>query len=175
MKDQADHNLTARQASDLAISLLPHDMRIEALTKYAERNGAAALIELFAGFMGLANQVVETTREFVELYLIAECDHYPYTAEKINLPTVFGALNGIGIALKPSRGMCGGCAFRQGTPANMSPITTADAKWTINCDERFMCHEDLPADGDPKRLCVGFARVRRHGLRNACTTPPVSR
>ena len=69
---------------------------------------------------------------------------HPQLAEKINLPTLFGALHGVVLAAGvKSDKTCGGCAFRLGTPANQSPITTGDADWYFHPGEGdCLCHED---------------------------------
>lgn len=57
--------------------------------------------------------------------------------------------------------LCGGCAFRLGTAANQSPITTIDADDCAHPGEQpFMCHETLDDNGNPQEACGGFAKAR---------------
>lgn len=155
-----DYAMTNAQADALkGVALLPADIRKLALDRYIADHGADALAELFAQFIGLANSVVANNRECIELFAIVEGGEHPYTAEKYNLPTIFGALCGVSLANSLTEGEpCVGCAYRLGTPANQSPSTTLDAEWCENEGEpRFHCHEDLNELGEPSRLCVGHA------------------
>lgn len=139
---------------------LPPDLRREALGKLL--GDREAVLDLFSEFMGLANSVVENNREMIEIILICEGGMSDREAEKANLPTIFGALNGIQLAegVDTSRA-CHGCAFRLGSCANQSPVTTTDADHAGNPGEfNFMCHEDLDERGEPTKGCAGFAQVR---------------
>src|SRR4051794_11486730 len=83
-----------------ALSALPavnQSTRARLLKMYADSKGIDKLIDLFAQFIGLANSVVANNRDFIELYLITEHKMYPHEAEKINLPDLFGALQGIAL------------------------------------------------------------------------------
>lgn len=142
---------------------LPRDIRMLALERFAKIYGQAALLELFADFIGMANRVIENTREAIELNLIIDHGWHPNTAEKVNLPTIFGALFGVSLAKGIDQDkLCAGCAFRIGTVANQCPSTTIDADWCAHPGERpFMCHEDLDEAGNPTRGCAGFAQKRR--------------
>lgn len=148
------------------ISLHPDEIRLQALNQYAEKNGPEALLNLFSQFIGLANSVVHNNREMVELYLVTDCDHHPYAADKINLPTIFGALNGVALAngIDPAK-TCPGCAFRSGTCANQSPVTSCDADWAVRGEIDFMCHDHLGENGKPDRKCIGFSKSKhRDGI-----------
>ena len=158
-----EYALTRSQATTLAGATgLPVETREEIFAHYAKVHGAPALASLFAQFMGLANSVVANNRTALEIFGMVNLDGGPYTVEKYNLPTIFGACNGAIIADGVEQeGLCGGCAFRIGTHANQSPVTTCDADYCSHPGEQpFMCHEDMREDGDPKRACVGFARLR---------------
>jgi hypothetical protein len=157
------YSLTRDEASMLAGACgLPVDVRAVIFEKYAMRHGVAALTNLFAQFMGLANSVVANNRDALEIFGIVHCNLGPYEAEKINLPTIFGACNGAMLAGgMEQEGLCGGCAFRLGTHANQSPVTTCDADWCSHPGEaNFFCHEELDEKGEPVKACVGFARLR---------------
>jgi hypothetical protein len=142
--------------------LLPFDLRVQLLQQYLTKHGVDALTQLFAQFIGMANSVVANNREMAELVLISEGNVHPHTAEKINLPTLFGAAmgakNSLGIAQGP---LCIGCAYRIGSAANQSPVTTIDAQSCKEDGEKFMCHENLDGSGKPTKLCVGHAHAMR--------------
>lgn len=161
--DGTDYAISAEDAGELlGAVLLPADIRREVLRRYCRARGRAALTNLFAEFIGLANSVIANNREMVETVLTTEADWHPHTSEKVNLPTLFGALQGICLATSVDPAdLCGGCAFRLGTPANQSPSTTSDADWCSHPGEtNFMCHEDLDDRGEPTRGCRGFAQTR---------------
>jgi hypothetical protein len=159
-----DYSFSVSDAKELlGAVLLPGDIRKLILKKYLKERGSEALVELFTQFIGMANSVIANNREVIEMELVTKDSMHPHTAEKINLPTLFGALNGVVIAagVKQEK-TCGGCAFRLGTPANQSPVTTCDADWCSHPDEvDFMCHEDLDDKGQPTKKCIGFAQERK--------------
>lgn len=158
-----DYAISPDDARELmGVVTLPHEYRSMVLTNYAAEHGIIALAELFAQFIGLANSVVANNREMLELHLICAHGEYPESAAKLNLPTLFGALNGVALAASVDQTKtCGGCAFRLGTPANQSPVTTCDAGWCSDGEVEFWCHEDLDAKGKPRRKCVGFTQARK--------------
>lgn len=162
-----DHEITREEANTLkGIAGLPREIRIEALTKLMPPE---RMLSLAADLIGLGNQLNASTREFLEFYLVIEGKEDPHAVEKINLPTVFGALNGIEIAVKPVRGMCNGCAFRQRTPANQSPITSFDAADSVRgaISQDFMCHMRPNKHGECLVPCFGAraAKKQRRGRR----------
>lgn len=149
-----DYALTDTQAETLqGASLIPVDLR----RKLLRRLRRDELVELFAQFIGLANSVVANNREMIELAGIISGELHPERAHEINLPTIFGALSGVKAAnLVPAEAKtCGGCAYRLGTPANQSPVTTSDVDWQRGAGDDFWCHEDMNADGSPNRKCIG--------------------
>ena len=160
-----DYNLTAKQARELmGAVLLPAEIRRKVLALYARKHGQAALIDLFAQIIGLANSVVANTCDMVELELIVAGVMHPDRPDQgPNLPTLFGALSGVALAEGIDQApLCHGCAFRLGTPANQSPITTCDADWCSHPgEEPFYCHEDRDENDDPTRGCAGFAQMRK--------------
>jgi hypothetical protein len=143
---------------------LPHDMREQFLRQYAQDNGVTGLISFFNEFIALARSLEDNTRQFIGEYLIAECNHEPETVERLNLPTLLGAVQGMGIAIPRVPGMCDGCAFRKGTAANQSIITTADARDCTRDAESFHCHEHLDEHGNPTRKCAGYAVVHSRNV-----------
>lgn len=160
-----DYAMSARDASELkGVVLLPFEIRREILDNYRKTRGADALVDLFAHFIGMANAVVKNSYESVFLLGIIEGNMHPHQAEKINVPSLFGALQGIELAAQvDQRKTCDGCAFRLGTLANQSPSTTSDAIWcNVGDEELFMCHEHLDEQGEPIVPCGGHEQVRRH-------------
>lgn len=106
------------------------------------------------------------SKRLVELYPALYCSawrgEHPHTAEQANLPTMFGALQGVVLAATVDpRGTCAGCAYRLGTPANTSPVTTSDAIYCRQELSRFYCHADLDDQGNPVRTCVGHAKAMK--------------
>lgn len=163
-----DYAMTDEQLDALmGTTSISVDMRRIILRKFLADHGGDALADLFAEFIGLANSVVENSREAAELLLITEGGLDPRQAEKINLPTILGALYGVALAagIDASK-TCNGCAFRQGSWANQSLSTTVDA---ADCSEvggqTFMCHEEMDEGGNPVKACAGFAQARAKAKR----------
>lgn len=153
-----DYDVTASESNILgALLLLPTDAR-SALTKNLTK---AQILRLLNGIVSIVRSVEFNNRSFIEQYLVIECDMTDREAAKINLPTVAGALSGVRIAIEPTSKMCGGCAFRRGTMANQSIITTFDARWSTDGNEKFMCHELSDDENEPTRVCAGYAAVRK--------------
>lgn len=157
-----DYAIAAADAEDLlGVVLAPADIRRQALEKMAAQRSPAAMLDLFAQVLGMANAVAENCRTMAELILIEEGMH-PHTAEKANLPTMFGALQGVLLAAKvDQRGTCAGCAYRLGTPANTSPITTTEARYCQSELIQFNCHLRLDKEGAPTKPCTGHRKALR--------------
>lgn len=136
---------------------------------FAREHGDAALRELFANFIGLANRVAVNARQAVEVFAIVEGGMSDREAERYNMPTVFGAVMGDRLARKGGTDKaCGGCAFRRGTMANTSPVTTTDANYCASPGEpTFHCHEGVPEDAEPTKPCAGWANLRAELNRRA--------
>ncbi len=166
MSAPIDYTLTPAQASELAGAVLvPADVRAELLRRYAAKHGTDALAELAAQLIGAANSVVANCREMAELQLI-DFGIHPYTAEKVNFPTLYGAMGGVVLASGTKQdGLCHGCAYRLGTIANQCQSTTGDAAHCAEEAQDFMCHEKLDDSGEPTKKCVGHARAvkKTHG------------
>lgn len=164
MEEQTTYSIAADDAQWLAgATVLAPDMRRLVLATILDQRGPDHLVALFAEFIGLANSVCANAAEMVSLQRIIDgYEHPERESDRINLPTPFGALQGVMLAAKvDAPDACGGCAFRLGTIANQSPITTADADYCSHPDEApFMCHEHLDDNGDPTRGCAGFAKLR---------------
>lgn len=152
------------------VSVMPAAERAADLREYAASLGADALADLFAEFVGLSLSVVANQRAMIELLGITEADMHPHTAERINLPSIEGALAGVRLAASIDGGrLCEGCAYRLGSIANQCEPTVKDAVWARTERRRFNCHEDerTDRDGAPKRMCGGHAQALRRERRAA--------
>jgi hypothetical protein len=165
MENGTDYNIRPRDAEWLSGTvMLPLDIRRLSLIKFVEQHGPEALLEAFAQFMGLANSVSANGASMCSLTRIMDGTEHPdRPEERVNMPTPFGALQGAILAAKsdtPAR--CATCAFRLGTIANQSPITTADADYCSHPGEQeFFCHEGAGDNDHPTRACAGFAQARK--------------
>ncbi|WP_231421654.1 hypothetical protein [Pseudomonas sp. Leaf59] len=150
-------------AQDLAgIAQLDLPMRRQALTKYLQLNGSQRLVEFMAQFIGMANSVASNCAEMSDQVLIIECGVHPDKFTGVNLPTIIGACQGVMIANKcDPAGACHGCAYRLGSIANQSPITTCDAEFMAHDPKGFLCHAHLDGDGEPTKVCVGHAKAAK--------------
>jgi len=163
MPANSEYSMTRSDAMDLAgIAQFDLVMRREALTSYLQRNGSQRLVELTAQLIGMANSVAENCAEMSDQVLIEECGVHPDKFTSVNLPTIIGACQGVMIASKcdPS-GACYGCAYRLGSIANQSPITTSDAEFMAHDQKGFMCHAHLDEQGEPTKVCVGHAKAAK--------------
>lgn len=142
MAANCEYSMSRDDATDLAgIAQFDLAMRREALTSYLQQNGSQRLVELLAQFIGMANSVAENCKEMSDQVLIEECGVHPDKFESVNLPTIIGACQGVMIANKCDPvGACHGCAYRLGSIANQSPITTCDAEFMAHDQKGFMCH-----------------------------------
>lgn len=141
-----------------------HDLvlRRTLVRQVLEQHGPERLVELLAQFIGMANSVAANCAEMSDMVLIHECGVHPDKFESVNLPTIFGACQGVQIASKCNpAGACHGCAYRLGSIANQSPITTSDAEFMAHDRKGFMCHAELDERGEPLRVCVGHAKAAR--------------
>ncbi|TQC94702.1 hypothetical protein FK216_15580 [Moraxellaceae bacterium AER2_44_116] len=160
-KPTTQYDFSGNQANVLSVAInLPLQHRVSFL---AEQMSPDNLLLAFANFIGMANSVSENTFLAVEQILV-ECGvTHPDRLSGANLPTLTGALNGYelsqGISQKRT---CKGCAYRKGTPANQSLITTTDASYCIDSYEDFHCHEKLDDNGQPVKLCAGHVQHKKH-------------
>ncbi len=153
-----DYSIDPDVAKDLmGVVQFPHEVRLEILCALQSQHGADAMLSLFSQFIGMANSVVANCHDALEVFLIVEEGWHPYEATKLNFPTLFGALNGVKLAVGVNQEKtCHGCACRLGTLANQSPSTTCDVDGCLEGDGRFWCHEDLDDKGSPTKRCIGF-------------------
>ena len=163
MPANSEYSMTRSDAMDLAgFAQFDLVMRREALTSYLQRNGSQRLVELTAQLIGMANSVVENCAEMSDQVLIEECGVHPDKFTSVNLPTIIGACQGVMIASKcDPAGACYGCAYRLGSIANQSPITTSDAEFMAHDQKGFMCHAHLDEQGEPTKVCVGHAKAAK--------------
>lgn len=163
MPANCEYSMDRRDAQDLAgIAQLDLPMRRQALTKYLQLNGSQRLVEFMAQFIGMANSVASNCAEMSDQVLIIECGVHPDKFTGVNLPTIIGACQGVMIANKcDPAGACHGCAYRLGSIANQSPITTCDAEFMAHDPKGFMCHAHLDGDGEPTKVCVGHAKAAK--------------
>lgn len=143
------------------VATLPANDRFMALLAMGGKYGWVQLIGMMAEFIGLACSVADNAKEHAEALLI-EFGVHPHIAEKINMPSILGALNGLQLVKGiDTSTVCHGCAFRRGSIANQCLPTTMDAELcTSPGEEAFMCHEDMDEKGNPTAGCRGFAQRR---------------
>ncbi len=161
------YRLTAKTADLMAsLTVLPLSARQDVLRRYAEDHGPAALADLCAQAIGMANSVNKNCRDFLEVIGVVHAGMHPYSAEKLNAPTMLGAAMGAKLAqgIDPAK-TCAGCAFRCGTAANQSPSTVADATdcTDTRAGDAFMCHAHRDALDNPVRACAGWAQWIKAG------------
>lgn len=163
MPANCEYSMTTADAHDIAgIAQLDLPTRRQALAGYLERNGQERLVELLAQFIGMANSVAENCAEMSDQVLITECGVHPDRFDSVNLPTIIGACQGVLIASKcDPAGACHGCAYRLGSIANQSPITTCDAEFKADDAKGFLCHAYQDGYGEPTRVCVGHAKANK--------------
>lgn len=135
--------------------------RVEILLRYAVKEGAEALLELFADLTELSEQVIDNGKQHAIDTLIQETDLHPYSAEKLNYPSLKGALVGLKQADRVPKHarerVCMGCAYRAGTVANQCFDTQQDTDLVLENAENFLCHARGIDDvsGEPMRPCIG--------------------
>lgn len=163
MPANCEYSMSQSDAQDLAgIAQLDLPMRRQALTKYLQLNGSQRLVEFMAQLIGMANSVASNCAEMSDQVLIIECGVHPDKFTGVNLPTIIGACQGVMIANKcDPAGACHGCAYRLGSIANQSPITTCDAEFMAHDPKGFLCHAHLDGDGEPTKVCVGHAKAAK--------------
>jgi hypothetical protein len=137
------------------------EKRLEILLRYAVQEGAEALLELFADMTELSEQVIDNGKQHAIDTLIQETDLHPYSAEKLNYPSLKGALVGLKQADRVPKHarerVCMGCAYRAGTVANQCFDTQQDTDLVLESAKNFLCHArgTDEATGEPMRPCIG--------------------
>lgn len=163
MPANCEYSMTTSDAAELAdIARFDLAMRRKAITDYLNKNGPQRLVEMLAQFIGMANSVAQNCSEMSDQVLIEECGVHPDRFTSVNLPTIIGACQGVQIASKcDPAGACHGCAYRLGSIANQSPITTCDAEFMAHDQKGFMCHAHLDEQREPTKVCVGHAKAAK--------------
>lgn len=161
MTDKPTYALTDAQAEILGIVVLATpEERQQRLQRFLHAEGSQALLHLVVQFIGLANSVTANCRTVGEDILVCDGGMHPHDAEKINMPTIFGAIAGVRLANSVvDKPLCSGCAYRLGTPANQCEPTTSDVTWCLGNADAFLCHERLAADGQPINQCAGHTQA----------------
>ncbi|RMQ83420.1 hypothetical protein ALP97_03584 [Pseudomonas salomonii] len=163
MSANCEYSMEKSDAWNLAgMAQLNLEGRRSALEVYLQTHGQRRLVEFTAQLIGMANSVAENCGEMSDQVLIQECGVHPDKFTSVNLPTLIGACQGVMIANKcDPAGACHGCAYRLGSIANQSPITTCDAEFMAHDRKGFMCHAHLDAEGGPTKVCVGHAKAAK--------------
>jgi hypothetical protein len=172
---RASYVLSDDQARQLSAMVASSGLdRTALMASYLQQHGQEAILSLLAEFIALACSVTDNCREMAEHLLTLEGVH-PHTAEKINMPTLLGALAGVVLANQVDpKGACHGCAFRLGSVANQCPSTTLDAQWCQTDVHQFMCHaRGVLPDGTPTKRCVGDGKAQRALVRCADGAPQI--
>ncbi|PAU79204.1 hypothetical protein [Halomonas salipaludis] len=157
----------ARQALHAVVFAEEREARVEALLRFGTEAGARALLEMVADLVTLADQVIDNGREHAVDLLIQETDMHPYSAEKLNYPSLKGALVGLEAAERvPAHArdrVCPGCAYRPGSVANQCFTTQTDADCVLESGDAFLCHARGLDDvtDEPTRPCIGHAYAAR--------------
>lgn len=111
----------------------------------------------------LADSISGNCRDWLELAAIVHGNAHPYQAEKLNVPTLLGALSSaIVVPRVDDSECCATCAFRVGSPANQTEAVAQDVMLTLESGEMFYCHD---GDDAPKHPCRGFVEAvkrRKH-------------
>jgi hypothetical protein len=150
--EPCDYQMNDRDADALrAAAVLPHEFRRKLLAKHLREYSRAALVDLFSQFIGLANSVVANNREMVEMLLVIEGKMHPQTAEKANLPTVFGALAAEHRMTTFAAGMLHAAQLADDAAADM--LTVAHAQ------EVFMRQRQAEAAGDALKMLAEHLRA----------------
>lgn len=139
--------------------LLPAKDRMEWL---AEKISPSDLLDVLSNFIGMANSVQENAAEMLNMILLEHGIGHPDRTSNANLATLSGALRGITLSLGTNqKRTCKGCAYRKGTAANQSLVTTSDADYCIDSNTDFFCHEKVDANGNPVKLCAGHVQAKK--------------
>lgn len=132
------------------------EFRKELASKHFNNHAYSQLIDVICNLISIANKTIENNREMIEMQYIEHGILHPDQTSKLNLPTLFGALEGLKMAKSTKQeNLCGGCAYRLGTPANTCASTVCDAQWQLANGDMFWCHENLDEKENPTQKCRG--------------------
>jgi len=156
-----DYEMSAAHAKYLeGIALLPRDLRIQFARQFLDTHRVNAA-EVIADLIGMANSVVDNSHELLKVEAVSRGLTWSHEAEKINFPSLHGALMGVSLAAGVDAAkVCAGCAFRRGSQANQCAPTQHDARDAVAGEWPFMCHEETDASGNCLQGCRGYALAR---------------
>jgi len=120
---------------------------------------------LLVNVLKLAETISENCREWLELAGIVHGDMHPYQAEKLNIPTLIGALSSaITVPRVDTSDCCHSCAFRVGSSANMTEAVASDVMDCMTDGTVFYCHHKVDENFEtkPKHSCRGFVAAMKH-------------
>ncbi len=116
----------------------------------------AELKDLLGNVLKLAESISNNCKEWLEVTATIHADIHPYQAEKLNCPTLRGALSAaVTIPRVPISETCETCAFRVGSPANQTEAVAEDVLIALeDGGKAFFCHD---YEGDkPTHPCRGY-------------------
>lgn len=150
----------------LEIGQIPHELRIVRLHRLV-REGKIKIDEhLVSGLIGLINSISYNAMMMSEQVFNESGLFHPDKPVSVNMPTIQGALQGITLASNVcQKKTCATCAYRLGTIANQSELTTSDAMYCVENGITFKCHEELCPEekfyGTDRTLktCAGHAQM----------------
>lgn len=121
------------------------------------------LKELLVEVCKMSQTLSLNCREWLETAGIVHAGLHPYTAEKLNVPTLEGALAAaITVPLVPQDcDMCHSCAFRVGSSPNQTEAVAADILECLTEGRSFHCHDydENDPEAGPRPLCKGFLQA----------------
>jgi len=129
------------------------------------------LISLLTETLKLADSIANNCKEWLETMAIVHADYHPYTAEKLNYPTLQGALDcAANIPRVNPKGTCATCAFRIGSPPNQCDEVAEDVLDCLLEGRTFMCHCSTDdSDEEPNKPCKGFLKAKARIFNNKTT------
>ncbi len=105
----------------------------------------------------LAESISTNCRDWLETAAIIHGDIHPYSTEKLNIPTLLGALSSaVTVPRVDISNCCATCAFRVGSIANQTEAVAQDVLLALENGEVFYCHD---GEGAPKIACHGFVEA----------------
>lgn len=130
---------------------------------------SADLKHLLSEVCKLAESISSNCRDWLEIAGMIHGNIHPYTAEKLNAPTLRGALSSaVTVPRVDTSNCCPTCAFRVGSVANQTEAVAEDVMLSLESGETFYCHH---GDDAPKHACHGFVAAMQR-KRTPCQTSP---
>lgn len=117
------------------------------------------LKKLLAEVCNLSKAISDNCRDWLETAAIIHGHIHPHSAEKLNVPTLLGALSSaITVPRVDDSACCATCAFRVGSVANQTEAVAQDVMLALESGEAFYCHH---GDDAPKYRCRGFLEAMK--------------